>query len=592
MHLLHFYDVHHILEEQFVCAVFMLLLLVMLCYSAVMVPTTKRHIDLSYREMHRKISNDKKVEWGGIFSVDELRIAVRKYWVMAQTGSSQFVVARSVTCAASGLICLLMGLTLLQVERRKFSYEGKVSSNYKWSIKLILLVQSIGVAVGGIAPVMRWFVAARLKSSKVGHKSFRDELKVETYWTQRLVQLRDRSVPIQIAPRIPRKLLHYAKGSLLNPCIKVQVAIVRASKLSLLFSAVCVKGLVFCFHHIKNLNAHCCNLKESVDVEAEMDYSRYVLLLEGESELPQKTLRNICSEVDKLIQKGRKEQPINFIELLNKSVNFNGVGEFDTNKYSDREPPNCWSMPVVTLTSIAVSLADNKRVNQLSSAVSEGLYFAKLIEKTLEKNDDLTIIRRAADMIWVGVEFSKKWLDVDLRNTNLMYLSNNAGKIVNDFTTETRSDLLMQNPVNWPDKVIAAHSMYRITQTILLAHTDNDSQTDEELFERLSIMISGIFAACLTNLVSAITLKCHNNAIEEREQSVSRAAILLGKSEEILEIIQQRDLPRMDPKKSANIEEWRAFMALNPPASVSASSNNGAANPHSNAEQVSVEIRG
>ncbi|KAL8041980.1 hypothetical protein ABFX02_09G020200 [Erythranthe guttata] len=572
MHLLHFYDVHSIMEEQIVCAVFMLFLLLTLCFSAVMLPTAKRQIHLAYCETRRKISNDKKVEWGN-FTLGELKTAVTRYWVMAQTGSSQFVIARSVTCVASGLMCLLMGLTLLQVETRKFSYEGKVSSNYKWSIKLILLVQTIGVAVGGIAPVMRWFVAARFKSSKIGHRSFRDELKVESYWTERLVQWRDRPVPLKIRHHIYRKLLHHAKGLLLNSCIRVQIAIVWASKLVLLISALCVKRLISCIHYIRNLKASCYS-KESADEEsrtgAEPDYSGYVLLLEGESQLPQKTLRNICSEVDKLIRKGRKMQPSNFIELLNKSVNFNGVREFDTNKHSDQEPPNCWSMPVVTLTSVAVSLAnitlDTRK--QLLSAVSEGLYFTKLIEKTLDKNGDLAIIRRAADKIWVGVDVHKKWQEVGLLGTNLQHLYDNAGNTVNEFTTRMRSDpLMMQNPLNWPDTVIAAHSMYRITQTILLTHTNNVGQNDEELFERLSVMISGILAACLTNLVSVIIFKCHSDVIEEREESVRQAAILLGQSEGILEILQPRGLPEIDPKEAAYIDSWRAFMA--------ASSSNG-----------------
>ncbi|KAL9155668.1 hypothetical protein ABFS82_09G020100 [Erythranthe guttata] len=560
MHLLHFYDVHSIMEEQIVCAVFMLFLLLTLCFSAVMLPTAKRQIHLAYCETRRKISNDKKVVWGN-FSDGELKIAVTRYWVMAQTGSSQFVIARSVTCVASGLMCLLMGLTLLQVETRKFSYEGKVSSNYKWSIKLILLVQTIGVAVGGIAPVIRWFVAARFKSSKIGHRSFRDELKVESYWTERLVQWRDRPVPLKIRHHIYRKLLHHAKGLLLNSCIRVQITIVWASKLVLLISALCVKQLMSCFHYIRNLKASC--------------YSNgYVLLLEGESQLPQKTLRNICNEVDKLIRRGKKKQWKNLIDFLNKSGNFNGVREFDTNQ----KPPNCWSMPIVTLTSIAISLpkVTNDTANRLLSVVSGGLYFAKLIEKTLNKNGDLAVIRHAADVIWVGVEFYQTWQDVDLRReslksqsheTTLQNLSNNAQTIVDDFLSATRGDPLMQNPLNWPVEIIAARSMYRVTQTILQTHTNNVGQNDEELFERLSVMISSILAACLTNLVSVIIFKCHSDVIEEREESVRQAAILLGQSDEILKILQPRGLPGIDPKEAAYIDSWRAFMA--------ASSSNG-----------------
>ncbi|KAL7138972.1 hypothetical protein ABFS83_09G019200 [Erythranthe nasuta] len=597
---------------EIVSTVVMLLLLLMLCFLSVMIPSAKRSIQSSYHDMHVKISNDNNrlVEWGN-FSVDEVRVAVTRYWVMAETGSSQFVIARSVACVASGSLCLFMGLTLSWVLFKEQHQllpisQDRIYSNYKWSINCILAVQLVGVALGSIAPATRWFVAARFKSSGIGRKSFKNEFKVETYWTQKLVYWQERPLPLQIRSNVLRKLVHDAKRLLLNVCIGVQIVNVLFSKLVLLVSAAFLKGFLFCFHQIKTARRACCyNSKES-RTETELDYSGYVLLLEGESGLPQKMLKNICNEADKLIQRGRKKQPKNLKQLVMKSENFNGVREFDSNEvpYYSQEPPNCWSLPVVTLTSVAVSLsniADDHKLNQLLNAVSEGLYFVKLIEKSLDKNGDLTIIRHAAEVVWVGVELSKKWLDIDLQNASLgsgshtealQNLSGVAQKIVTDFMTRTELDPLMKNPLNWPAKVIAARSMYRITQTIMRAHKDDHSLTNEELFERLSVMISDIFAACLTNLVSVIILKCHSNAIEEREESVGQAAILLGESEEVLEIIQKIDLPNLDPKKAANIEEWRAFMELNPPATASASSNNGTANPRSNAEQVSVEIRG
>ncbi|KAL9155666.1 hypothetical protein ABFS82_09G019900 [Erythranthe guttata] len=602
------YTVDRFSVVETVSTAVMLLFLLMLCFSSVMIPSAKRSIQSSYHDMHVKISNDNNhrlVEWGN-FSVDEVRVAVTRYWVMAETGSSQFVIARSAACVAPGSMCLLMGVTLLSTPLSEINYFrraglGLISSNYKWSLNCILVVQFIGVALGAIAPLMRWLVAAQIKSSNIGTRSFKDEFKVETYWTQKLVYWQQRPVRLQIRSHVLRKLVHNAKRLLINVCIRVQTVNVRVSKLVLLVSAAFLKRFLSCFHRIKTC---CYNSNDESRTGTELDYSGYVLLLEGESGLPQKTLKNICNEADKLIQKGRKMQPKNLKQLVMKSENFNGVREFDNNEvprleYSSQEPPNCWSLPVVTLTSVAVSLpniADDHKLNQLLNAVSEGLYFVMLIEKSLDKNGDLTSIRRAADIVWAGVEFSKKWLDIDLQNASLgdgshketlQNLSDVADTIVTDFTTETNLD-----PLKWPVKVIAARSMYRVTQTILLAHKDDHSLTDEELFERLSVMISDIFAACLTNLVSVIILKCHSNAIEEREESVGQAAILLGESEEILEILEKRELPRLDPKKAGDIEEWREFMELNPPATASASSNNGTANPHSNAEQVSVETQG
>lgn len=73
-------------------------------------------------------------------------------------------------------------------------------------------------------------------------------------------------------------------------------------------------------------------------------------------------------------------------------------------------------------------------------------------------------------------------------------------------------------------------------------------------------MIADILAACLTNLGYVITLKCHSKVIEKRERSVRKAAQLLGETEEISAALQHREVPILDPKKAANIEEWRALV--------------------------------
>ncbi|GFP97462.1 hypothetical protein PHJA_001890300 [Phtheirospermum japonicum] len=261
--------------------------------------------------------------------------------------------------------------------------------------------------------------------------------------------------------------------------------------------------------------------------------SDYVLKLEGEAELPKRTLKNICSELDRLIIKGKKKQSKNVIELLQKSVNFNGVREFDSSEIqslSSQEPPNCWSLPVVTLTSIAISLPNITDLNskQLLIAVSDGLYFASLIEKRLDRNGELASIRNAADVAWVGVELYREWQGKDLQGVGrthketLQNFSDIAEKTVKIFTTGA-NNFIVQDPLNWPAKVIAANSMYRITQTILLAYDDDHPLTDE-MFERLSVMISDILAVCLTNLARVIKLKsqqCHQREGKKHPPSSS-----------------------------------------------------------------------
>ncbi|KAG6384802.1 hypothetical protein SASPL_153620 [Salvia splendens] len=564
-----------LLPEVVMSVVIMFSFLSTLCCVSLMAPGAKRYIGLKYDEMHESVSN-RQVEWGR-FSVDEVENMVKAYWVMAQTSRSQFVLARSAISCISGLLCLFIALLLVEARfanRLLFHWyiqniKGRSESDYGWSVGWILNTQSIGVAMGTIAPLLRWFVASWLKISETERRSFRDELEVEKYWTWRLVEWRDRSLPFQLPNRLCKKLFRDARRSFLNFCIRGQILFVSAAKLVLFLSARLGSAVFLRF----------CKTKGSVlagghkSKEGEhADFRQYVLLLEGEPQLPYKILHNICNEADKLIQIGEKRQPENLIQLFKKSSNFCGVGRFDSShvpSLHSQEPPNCWSLPVVTLTAISLALTYDKAI-QLLKCVSEGFPIVKLIEETLDRTRELENMRNVADVVWDEVENNKKWDGEDLKSMRvrgtacketLQNLSNRAGKTVTDFLAQA-NDILMQNPLNWPRRVIAAISMYRISQTILLGIGDGEHQDDDELFESISITISDILAACLTNLVQVIRLKCHRNDIREREDSVRRAVILLGESKEILKILQLRVLPSLDVEKAAKIDEWRASMAL------------------------------
>ncbi|KAG8378843.1 hypothetical protein BUALT_Bualt07G0026900 [Buddleja alternifolia] len=400
-----------LLFEMIVVIVIIFLLLIILYCSSLVIPTAKRYIDSKYHEMH-KIA---RVEGGDCrLTIDEMRIMIRRYWVMAETGSPQFVMARSVLSATSGLICLSMALTLVEAHIRLnmlyFMSYPLTKTNYKWSIMWILYIQSSGVVLGTIAPVSRWFFAFRFKISETGLKNLKDELKIERYWTLRLVEWRESLLHLRIRHHRCRKLLHDAKRLLLNICIGVQILVVLTSKLILLISAIYGNVILLSFHHIKILKR-----PDPRASDEGSDLNPYVLLLEGEGELPKKILTNICNEVDKLIQTGRRRQPMNLLKLLNMSKNFDGVIKFDDNKevpsLHSQEPHNCWSLSVVTLASIATALPNisKHKFNESLSGVSEGLYFVKLIEKYMDGDGELTSIRNAADVVWVGVELYNKW---------------------------------------------------------------------------------------------------------------------------------------------------------------------------------------
>ncbi|CAA2990732.1 Hypothetical predicted protein [Olea europaea subsp. europaea] len=569
-----------IICEEIVATGFIFISLVMFCSSSLTVLTTTRYIECKYQEMCKIALDEEKLD-GPKFPVDKLRLVVKKYWVMAVTGCPQFVMARSVTCTASGLMCVLATLTLVEAHIRiPKVYQGRgygcgTFSAYKWSTKWILYVQSIGVALGTIVPAFRWFTAAQLKCSDIGRKSFKNELKIETYWNQRLKDCRESSLPLQVRHHKWKKLLHAVRRLFLNCCLRVQYLLVWASKLVLLISASF-------FHHIRKLKIFVIGASDDTrgsdyGGDAQLDLTRYVLQLQGEPGIPERTLKNIWNEVDGMTEKGKRQKPINLIDLIHKSNNFNGVREFDNNRVPSlhsQEPPNSWSLPVVTFACIAIALPNisNDNANQL--------------------------VRNAADVVWVGVDLNCKWQEKDLRKLSLHSrtskesleeLSNYAERTVKRFLGEV-NDFLMDKPLNWPVKIIAANSMYRISQTILMASGNNE--TDEGLFDHLSIMIADILAASLTNLPHVITTICHHNSQKERQKSVRQAAFLLGETEEILQILQQREISSLDPNKPAYIDELRTFIEEDNGNSLASVPSIGSETQQSNKELVAIELHG
>ncbi|CAA3033563.1 uncharacterized protein LOC111391085 [Olea europaea subsp. europaea] len=221
---------------------------------------------------------------------------------------------------------------------------------------------------------------------------------------------------------------------------------------------------------------------------------------------------------------------------------------------------------------------------------------ALIVLTTLDENGNLAIIRNAADAVWLGVDLNCNWQEKDLRKTSLHgrtsneileELSNEAERTVKQFLEEV-NDFLMDNPLNWPVKIIAANSMYRISRTILLA--SGNKETDVGLFDHLSVMIVDILAASLTNIPHVITTKCHHNSQKERQNSVRQAALLLGETEEILQILQLREIPSLDPDNAAYIDEWRIFIEEHNGNSLASISSIGSETQQFNEEHVAVEL--
>ena len=504
-----------LLIEQLVVLFLMPVLLVIVCFSALSIPSARKYIDMKYNEINKDDTSQEPYETKRL-EFDQLKDCVRNYWMMAETGSPQFVIGRSVTCCVSGAICILSALILVEAEFRIYysaeilPFDGQRSS-YKWSTFVILVIQTIGVGLGTIAPAIRWFSAIKMKCSGKRGESFTSAFKTEKYWIAKLVEWRESPLPFKIRSPKFKKLVHTTRNLLLCFCIRVQTVIVVASKSIQLLFVLFIGPVLFCYSICKwvmrKFISICTISRSHTGSESEhvrnVDLSCYVLHLEGEKELPERMLKNIRDVADRLIQKGRKKQPKHLIELVQKSAGFKGLAEFDSEQVpslSSCEPRNSWMLPLVTLTSIAISLPNiaSHMVEGLLKSVSEGLVYVSLLEKDLDAKGDLIYIRNAAEVIWLGIELYGKWLDTDLRKmalngknfkTTLQRLSDISKDCITEFKRNANGSV-KENPQNWPVQVIAANSMYRISQTVLLNYecSSNIESTNDTCLDRKSVV--------------------------------------------------------------------------------------------------------
>ncbi|GJT43871.1 hypothetical protein Tco_0952586 [Tanacetum coccineum] len=255
---------------------------------------------------------------------------------------------------------------------------------------------------------------------------------------------------------------------------------------------------------------------------------------------------------------------------VQQSIGFEGVENFGRHHVPpllSTEYPDCWSLPLISLTTIAISLPNiqNDIVDSLLRSVSEGLLYVTLVEESLNATQEYVSIQKAAKMLWLEVEVHHKWLGYKLKDYAPQ--RNTAGHILEwyrdtakNMVTELESMDIEASDKNSVCKSLCANSMYRITQTILIYYQDtNDEVSQEELFTQLSSMISGILAACLTNLPQVIAMKCHTSSIENREASVYAAAQLLGETTQIINNLQDRELPSLNPDELPFINKWCAY---------------------------------
>ncbi|KAI3743571.1 hypothetical protein L1987_61281 [Smallanthus sonchifolius] len=123
------------------------------------------------------------------------------------------------------------------------------------------------------------------------------------------------------------------------------------------------------------------------------EYSMYVVQIEEDAKLSDRILRNTLRYITRLLNASEKKEPHNLMVLLEKSIGFNGVLEFENDQVQPvyhEETHNCWSLVVVTLTSIVIALPNiaSRHVKSLLSGMRE--------ELQIKRGDN---IRNAAELL-------------------------------------------------------------------------------------------------------------------------------------------------------------------------------------------------
>ncbi|PWA41708.1 hypothetical protein CTI12_AA551580 [Artemisia annua] len=557
-----------ILAGMFTLEIFILLLFpLLLVFSiALTVPTSRRILEHKYKELHKLASYPQDIK--------ELEHNVKKYWMMAETGNPQFSIACSEISSAFGVICsAIVFITLLSLKEILALDPYEENSDYKWSIKVIIIVQLFGIVVGSIAPIFRWLTSISYfnLSTKLS-KNHLNVFRVEKRWIQMFQVWKLSHVSSHIPGRRHCKItFNFLKNLILNFCIALQVMAVVTCKIICLVPVLFLLLLSSCWYLCKLLirifekEANVSHVNERSEME---EYTDYVLQIEDDVKLSKRVQKNTLNSITRLLDASEKEKPKNLIELLMKSKGFSGVLKFDNDKvrplYSE-EAQNSWSLVTVTLTAIAVALPNiaNDNVKGLLASMTEGLEFVKHIEESLNVNEELAKARKVSRRVGIEVELYHTWLQSDLKKKArkgktskdiLQSLSDRAAKIVQFKSNKNGS------PDHSLENSLAANSMYRISQTILIHCTEQEEwPTDEEVFEWVSKIIADIFFACFTNLPRVITMRCHHDAIEKRQDSIRTAAHILGKSKEIMNILKRRQLPNLDMDSMAYLDKWHAL---------------------------------
>ncbi|XP_076919119.1 uncharacterized protein LOC143579808 [Bidens hawaiensis] len=450
----------------------LLFLLIIYISIAIAVPSLKKVLELKYKAT--LIDEHNLQENFILYNVEELRQFVRRHWIMAMTSCPQFVLATTPLSSASGVICAINMIVYISLSWHALQRNEK--SVYK-VVSGICVAQCVGVVGGAIGSIYRCFAVLSFKLSANRSINHFSVLKVDKYWTQQLCEWREYSSASLSIDGINYRL----NNNILRVCIGFQKAIVVLCKIIELIPVVVIISVTYCSYYFKSMKAllftpHTASSSENVGE----DLSNYVLSLEDNVQVTKYSYKRFLDSMNAWISVHQYFKPYNNLRnLVEKSVAFEGVETFDNDQIHSLllvELVNSWSLPIISLTCIAMAIPniDKAVVDNLVKSVGEGLFFTHYVEESLNRESVYVNIRRATEMLWHEVEANCKWLGMSLKRSGYegktpIEIINSFARIAKDIVTEFNIST-NREPVekNLPSKVIAANSMYRVTQTIVL----------------------------------------------------------------------------------------------------------------------------
>nr|XP_043608455.1 uncharacterized protein LOC122580243 [Erigeron canadensis] len=376
-------------------------------------------------------------------------------------------------------------------------------------------------------------------------KSHNWNLTKEKYWTDKLREWKKActnryriaaaasSSNYPAARLLVNKCVYFMTNWGLSICIGLQSTFVLVIQICMLYPVWGLRAL---------MKRPCCRVPTTpaVAISQIEDLSGYVLQLDDEMKASPEVVEQISRSMKFRIESAKDKENNkvfnnNLLELLAAKRpdddGFKGVEIFDDDD-DQIKLSSSWSVPVITLASIAISSVPGiakDQVQSLIQAIDEALLCIHPVEESFDRANEFVNIRKAATTLWVDAK------------------ATTTGAHTIDFPNDDQSS---------SSSSAAGLLMRRIKRSISSKYPE-EIQTNERFFRLLRSMIADVLVACFSNLPRVVMMKCHANEIEKREASVEAAVKLLVQSTKIIEKLEECQLPAgLDPDKMASIEEW------------------------------------